>query len=49
MFEKFERAYNKGHKVSVEWHYKRLDIDMKDSGELYEELCDLPFNHIARD
>lgn len=49
MFEKFERSYNKGNKIKVSWHYNKMDIDMKDSGKLYEELCDLPFEFILRD
>lgn len=49
MFEKFEISFNKGNDIKVDWHYKKLDVDMKDSGEMYDELCDLPFNFIVRD
>lgn len=49
MFDKFEKLYNKGNRVKVYWHYKKLDIDMLDSGKLYQELCDLPFEYILRD
>jgi len=49
MFETFEKAYNKGNDIKVKWHYSEQDIDMKDSGKLYEELCDLPFEFIIRD
>ena len=49
MFEKFEKSYNAGNDIKVYWHYKEMDIDMKDSGKLYEELCDLPFEFILRD
>lgn len=49
MFEKFEISFNKGNNISVQWHYSEMDIDMKDSGKLYEELCDLPFEFIIRD
>lgn len=48
MFEIFEKSFNKGNNISVEWHYSEQDIDMKDSGKLYEELCDLPFTFIVR-
>jgi len=31
-------------KVQVEWHYKNGDIDMKESGEEFADLVDLPFS-----
>ena len=49
MFEIFEKSFNKGNNINVQWHYNREDIDMKDSGKLYQELCDLPFEFILRD
>jgi len=47
VFEMFERLYNKGNEVIVNWYYQKEDIDTKDSGVLYEELCSLPFNHVC--
>lgn len=44
-FELFEKAYHKGADVVVQWYFKEMDIDMKDSGALYEELSELPFVH----
>lgn len=47
IFHLFEETHSKGNEVIVNWHSKYEDIDMKDSGVLYEELCNLPFNHIC--
>lgn len=49
MFEKFEIAFNRGNDIKVIWHYKEMDIDMHDSGKLYQELCDVPFEFVLRD
>ena len=48
MFEMFEKAYNQGNDIKVCWHYNKMDIDMQDSGRMYDELCDLPFEFIVR-
>jgi len=48
MFEMFEKSYNKGNEIIVKWQYKAADIDMKDSGKMYSELCDLPFEFIEK-
>ena len=47
MFDLFEKAHNQGNNVIVNWHYNSKDIDMKDSGVLYQELSDLPFQQIC--
>lgn len=35
----------KNKKVKVEWHYKNGDEDVKEAGEEFQELSDLPFSY----
>jgi len=37
---------NEPNKVKVTWYYMDDDIDMKETGEDYDETIDLPFNFI---
>ncbi|MBI5220047.1 MAG: DUF1987 domain-containing protein [Bacteroidia bacterium] len=35
-----------GAAVTIEWHYRKGDDDMKDAGEEYAEMVELPFTFI---
>lgn len=41
-----ERLSQKGKKIVVFWHYLNIDEEMKEDGEYFDELIDLPFNYI---
>jgi hypothetical protein len=36
-----------GHKVMVRWHYPEEDEDMKEAGEEYAEMVDVPFEMVC--
>ena len=42
-----EKIHNDGKEVRVNWNYNINDEDMKEAGEEYSELVDVPFNHIS--
>jgi len=44
---KLEEIFEDGHTVTVKWYYPEDDEDMKESGEEYSELVDVPFDLIA--
>ena len=35
----------KGFDVEVEWHYKEGDLDIKEAGEEFSEIVDVPFSY----
>jgi hypothetical protein len=39
----FEKIANNGKNISVEWFYTEDDDEMKEAGEEYEELLNIPF------
>jgi hypothetical protein len=39
----FERINNITNNISIIWHYKRGDTDMKESGEEYQTIINTPF------
>ena len=41
---KLEKLMGSDKKVKVEWLYHERDIDMKEAGEEFEELVDIPFS-----
>ena len=43
---KLEAIKQKGFQASVCWHYKKEDIDMKQAGEEFSGIVDLPFKFI---
>ena len=45
---KLEQAKTNSSKVFVEWHYSPKDKDMKEAGEEFEELVELPFVFVER-
>ena len=40
---KLEELKDKDHQVSIEWHYKNGDTDMKETGEEFAEVVSIPF------
>jgi hypothetical protein len=45
---KLEKAHGGAIQVSIEWHFRGKDRDMKEAGEEFSELVDLPFTFIER-
>lgn len=44
---KLEELHNSGKEVLVKWHYTEDDEDMKEAGEEYADIVDVPFEQIA--
>lgn len=42
-----EEIKNDGGSVTVRWHSLKTDEDMKEAGEEYADMVDLPFEYIA--
>ena len=45
MFLKLAEAREKGHNVSIEWYYKEGDWDIKEAGEEFSEIVEVPFEY----
>lgn len=45
---KLEKLTNQNKKIKVEWYSHIRDIDMKEAGEEFAELVDIPFFFISR-
>lgn len=45
---KLEILSETGKNVVVEWYYKERDVDMKEAGEEFSELVEIPFRYISR-
>jgi hypothetical protein len=43
---KFEDISNEGHSVLIKWYFPNDDDDMKETGEEYEQIVDVNFEHI---
>jgi len=43
---RFEDISNEGHKVKIQWYYPDDDEDMKETGEEYDDIVDVEFEHI---
>jgi hypothetical protein len=43
---RLEEIHNTGKKISVEWVFKSDDEDMKEAGEEYSEIAELPFKFV---
>jgi len=43
----FEQMVEEGHKVVVKWHSMQSDEDMQEAGKEYEEMIDVPFEHLS--
>lgn len=44
MLDIFKEMSESGNNVAIEWYYKDGDDDMKEAGEEYSEMCELPFD-----
>lgn len=42
-----ERLSQKGYNININWCYLKIDEDMKEDGEYFEEIVDLPFKYIG--
>lgn len=52
ILSKFNKLYESGKEVSIEWHYADDDEDMEEAGEEYADLLAVPFtfkDYIAED
>ena len=43
----FEEMVEEGHDVVVLWHSMESDEDMQEAGKEYEEMLDIPFEHLT--
>jgi hypothetical protein len=43
----FEQMVEEGHKVVVKWYSMQSDEDMQEAGKEYEEMIDVPFEHLS--
>ena len=43
---RLEEMKNEGKDVSVEWHFGEDDEDMKEAGEEYSEIVEVPFKFV---
>lgn len=43
VFKEFEKIHSTSNDVLVEWYYEQDDEEIKDSGEDYKELVNIPF------
>ena len=44
-----EEMVVEGHEALIRWHSLRSDEDMQEAGQEYEEMIDVPFEHITYD
>ena len=44
---KLEELQNSGKEVLVKWHYPEDDEDMKEAGEEYADIVDIPFEQVS--
>lgn len=44
---KLEELHNSGKEVVVKWHFTEDDEDMKEAGEEYADIVDVPFEQIS--
>jgi len=47
ILSKFEEINSSGSNVLIKWYYTEDDEDMQEAGKEYEEIIDLPFEHIS--
>lgn len=46
ILDRLARLSDKGSLVTVNWYYKEVDDDMRDAGEEYSDIVQIPFNFI---
>ena len=44
-----EEMVEEGHEVVIKWHSKQSDEDMQEAGKEYEEMLEIPFEHLTYD
>jgi hypothetical protein len=44
---KLEELHNEGKDTLVKWHYPEDDEDMKEAGEEYADIVDVPFEQVS--
>lgn len=42
-----EEMAEDGKNIKIHWHFKENDEDMKEAGEEYEEIVEIPFEHFS--
>jgi len=42
-----EEMAEDGKNIKINWHYKENDEDMKEAGEEYEDIVEIPFEHFS--
>jgi hypothetical protein len=47
LFKRLETIHNKGTLVNVEWYYELDDLDLKEEGENFAEMVNLPIKHVG--
>jgi len=47
LFKRLEKINNKGTSINVEWYYEIDDLDLKEEGENFAEMVNLPIKHIG--
>jgi hypothetical protein len=45
----FEEMVEEGHDVLIRWHSLRSDEDMQEAGKEFDEMIDVPFEHMVYD
>jgi hypothetical protein len=43
----FEEMVEEGHEVRIQWYALSSDEDMQEAGQEYEEMIDVPFEHLT--
>ena len=43
----FEEMVEEGHDVVIRWHSMQSDEDMQEAGKEYEEMLEIPFEHLT--
>ncbi len=47
IFMKIEKIKEAGHNVLIKWYYDEDDEDMEEVGEEFDDIINLPFEHIS--
>lgn len=44
---KLEEIHLGGNKLLIKWYYRENDVDMKEAGDEYAEIVEIPFQHLS--
>jgi len=47
VLKQFKEIATKGCKLEINWYYDKEDVDVKEAGEDFQAIVELPFNFIA--